>query len=499
VNRPLRALIAQLHPSASAKSSDGPTRERRSAIGLQAALLSFIAVLGVALWQGGEPWVFPVDDAYITMHNAGALLAGHDDAFSVAPPYGASSPLHLLLVTIARLILSPTLAQFSVGMLGVAAYASGLLVLCRQASLGPISTAIIMLVGTVGGFAAYQLGNGLETGWAMAAVAWAIVLARRAPSRILACLCGLLPFVRPELGLLGATLLARQFWLRRAAGRSSVLIDLVCAAVAAAPFAIWNIVELGSLLPNTVEAKRAYFAGEHTVLSLPPAQQAIILWAIGPPSLALLWARNSSLKLALVAFAGGLIVAIAVTLPVALTFNLGRYLAVLIPIGAWGLTEVAHRPLAWKGIAALNLAWVVFSAPVELVAWRQETARTRDALAVAAWTRTHLPPGSIVLVHDDGAIAEGSNLHLVDLVGLKSPLAAQINEELTLPSKGARFGDAMAEIASSSRAQFAVIQHNAPGSTIPRALALHGWGLVVLRAGAPTIGYDVYRLTPPLS
>src|SRR3982074_3352560 len=66
---------------------------------LPAALL-VLAALAIRLLIGGAP-VFPVDDAYITAHNAQVLHWGQDPNFADSPALaGATSPFHLALVAL---------------------------------------------------------------------------------------------------------------------------------------------------------------------------------------------------------------------------------------------------------------------------------------------------------------------------------------------------------------------------------------------------------------
>ena len=123
---------------------------------------------------------------------------------------GATSIVHLALIALLLLALPPPFALYGAMWLGVLAYALGLVRLCQVGRVPPLAAPLVVLAGLLIGQGPYQLTNGLETGLAMAAVVWALALAledtaRR--SRLLAGLCGTLPFVRPELGLLGLLLL----------------------------------------------------------------------------------------------------------------------------------------------------------------------------------------------------------------------------------------------------------------------------------------------------
>jgi len=102
-----------------------------------------------------------------------------------------------------------------VSVLGAAAYLHGLAALALRSGASKTITSCVVAIGLGTGYTIHHLLNGLETGLALAGVTWSVVLARSAPhSRLLPVLCGLLPFIRPELGVLALALLIRQFWLR---------------------------------------------------------------------------------------------------------------------------------------------------------------------------------------------------------------------------------------------------------------------------------------------
>ena len=73
----------------------------------------------------GDP-AFPLDDAYITLHNAQSLLSGVDRQFGASPLLGATSSVHLLLVTALGLIVSLPWAAAIVAWGGAGLYLLGL-------------------------------------------------------------------------------------------------------------------------------------------------------------------------------------------------------------------------------------------------------------------------------------------------------------------------------------------------------------------------------------
>src|SRR5258708_7718132 len=185
-------------------------RERRLHV---AVALAFIALAVAWVIAIGRP-DFPLDDAYITLHNARVVLEGSDPSYAVPALEGATSSVHLAVLAGLGLVLDLRWASAVACWLAAAAYVAGLGALAWRFALRRVETALLIATGTAAGLVPYHLLNGLETGLALAAVTWAVVLAAGPPSRALAVLAGLMPFIRPELALLSGLLLADQAWRR---------------------------------------------------------------------------------------------------------------------------------------------------------------------------------------------------------------------------------------------------------------------------------------------
>ena len=244
-----------------------------------AALAPLVAGLLLAL-PGGL--AFPIDDAYITLHNVDVLQSGADRNFAGASAlHGATSPLHLALVAAAALLLPLPLASLLVCLLGAALYGLGLARLTFALGGSVRLAAMATGLGVLACATPFHLLNGLETGLAMAAITWSLLLAMRPPEPWrLPLLCGLLPFLRPELSLLSVLLLARHAWLGGRADSARgiarwLLRDAALALLAAAPWLLWNFVSMGQLIPATVSAKAYYFAEAN----LPAADRLRLLLA----------------------------------------------------------------------------------------------------------------------------------------------------------------------------------------------------------------------------
>ena len=97
------------------------------------ALVLTLAVINAA-WFGSPP-VFPLDDAYITLHNAMVLSTGTDINYpEISALTGATSPIHLALVSFLLLFLPPLWALQVAVWIGVFLFALGtfrLAIICQ--------------------------------------------------------------------------------------------------------------------------------------------------------------------------------------------------------------------------------------------------------------------------------------------------------------------------------------------------------------------------------
>lgn len=466
-------------------------------------LLPLLFTLTVAvqwLFSAGRPFYFPLDDAYITLHNARALWAGTDLNYGVPPLVGATSLVHLAVVSALLPMLGPVRADVAVCLAGTLAYLWGVERLAFRHGLSALATAALLLVAAGTASMVFQLCNGLETSLVLAGVTWAILLADSdEPSRALCLLCGALPFLHPELGVLSAVLLLRQARRRLQHGQAAqIAADLALAFLAAAPWILWSWSATGAVLPNTASAKVAFFADARRPLGwkIETAAWAVVT-GIGLPAAALPFARRSSLALALWAFAVVFLVASLLMYASGLLAYGGRYTVALLPACLWALCAWAGSPRVCMAL----LAACALTACIDLVHALSELKRlslvSADEAAAVAWADRNLPHDQTVLVHDAGISAYASSLRLCDVVGLKTPDAMALHQTLTARAGDAGRAAAIARIASDHGARFAIIHHAPFWSQVGDALAEHGWRLQQVRARAVPEGYDVFRLTPP--
>lgn len=459
---------------------------RASSLAIAVYFLAFLLVLSV--W----PSEFGLDDAYITLSNARALLTGNDSVYGASPLLGATSAVHLALVAFFGLFVPLQFGSMIISSIAVVLYGAGLKALAEGTGCRRWQTAVIVFVGLCIGYQPFQYFNGLETSLAMAAVAWALVLAN---SRYLPILCGLLPYIRPELAFLAAPLFFRRLYLVR-----DWQWSFGTAIAAALPFALWYIVETGLPFPNTGEAKIAFFAEIHLPIleRLKLAADAIagsllFILILGVPRLLRVPAGWC------VAVFLALWMALAVlTLPSLLTHNFYRYLAPAVPALCLPLAaRISSGDGPSKLVALMSVIWTA----VSLVICLPNISKSaefyhNEGMNAAKFVRDEIPSGSTVLIHDAGLVAWlRPPSHLVDIVGLKTPGSTAYHKRFT--RHDCQWGKALDGIARDSGATYLVVLHGVwLWPCVGNNLKQQGWKLQSIRE--PTgMGYAVYRISPP--
>jgi hypothetical protein len=489
-----------------------PATKRERTITYAALLAVAFVLMGIHEAVQGSP-IFPVDDAYITLHNAVALVRGVDPNYGAPALVGATSAVHTLLVAAMAEVLSPAWALEAVMWMAITAYllAVASLAFDAKASL-PVALGVVLLGVTVGQ-TPHLLSNGLETGFALALTTLAIGKAHRdelagKPSIIVPAIAGVLPFVRPELAALSIALLAVRWYSARergeltgrAMGRDGAIV-LACAL----PFgaALW--LSTGAPLPTTIAAKKYYFADG--CLPFWPKLTNIVssivdfASAVGVFSIAALGAWGSRVGRAGAMFAGVMFAAYFVERPGALGEYDQRYMYVLLPVLLLGVVTMLARGGRWRTVGWLVMAVAALETTVHFrERWRYHMACrefTRIELGgIADFVTAHTAVEERVLIHDAGYISFATTRRLVDIVGLKTPATIDVHRDVTWRTCGRDRSDAIARIAVES-APSALVALGAWDDTfgIARALREHGWGVDLVRP--PPAAYRFYRLTPP--
>jgi hypothetical protein len=481
------------------------------------AVAVVVTALGVVVsFAEGKP-VFPLDDAYITAHNALVLRHGVDPSFpGAAATTGSTSVFHLCLAALVSIVLPLARGMQCLSWLGAGLFGAGLVRFGLASGVSTRWSVALAVAGLTAGYGPMHLTNGLETSAAMAAVAWVLALAQedRAAARLVVpALCGVMPFIRPELALLSALVLALRAHDRRGAVDASpgaaLLRDVAVASVAALPWLAVLGFTSGAVVPSTVGVKRAFFAESCVPGGLRALTVAFALARfavhVGAPTLgfALLLRRaRGGVGLAAAAFCAGVVGAYWLYLPGALQHNTQRYLYLLLPavfagVGL-GLGEASARVRTTaRALLVLGLVGNAAWAPTHLAERAARIRFTREELrGVSEWSRRHLPPSAVVMAHDIGYLSVTTPFRIVDLVGLKAPTSAAAHRALTLPTCGRGRGAAIARIAQQAGATHLVVWAEWDGIfQITEGLRAAGVPLRLLRDSRA--GYRVFALTPP--
>jgi hypothetical protein len=458
---------------------------------------------------------YPLDDGYISLHSAQVLHWGNDPNFPKTPPLvGITNAPYVLLLWALLPGLPPLVAMQAASWLGVLCYALGLVALGRAFRLPTLATLILAALGLTITKVPYQLLNGVETGMAMGVTLWSFALAKSNTvwsRRGAALLCGIAPFLRPELialcGLVLVALFLQDCKERGSVGqatRDSAPLWAIT-LLAALPWLIWYGVSTGSVIPQTIAAKRFFFADgcapstyRWDVLQM---SVRMFLAVFGILIAAVIFLARNTLGRSVAIFLPLFFFAYYEALPSALLHNQGRYTYVLVPVLLFGLASGLGDRWLWAKRAAYALLFFSCLQTVERFSfhWNQflqhRNQATQSLNAVAAWSNAHLPPDATLLIHDAGYISYATKFHLVDFVGLKTPSSVEYNRRYTYGHCGAGPAMAVSEIARHAEPGYLVMidEWDRAFRVTPGLRAL-GWGLEEINHSGD---YRVFRLTAP--
>lgn len=455
-----------------------------SVLAIRAFYIFVVAFLAVT-WNG----VFPLDDAYITLHNARALILGEDPVYGVSPLVGATSPVHLALLSALGLVLPLSTASIAICTASATLYVLALDTAVRKAGatgwIVPVVVSSGMLVGTV----PIQLMNGLETGIAMAAVA--AMLALYDNKKWFPLLAGLAPFIRPELALLAGPLMLKLCWKQ---SPRDVFRAGAMAVIVALPWLVWSLAETGLPVSGTMAAKIAFFSENRLTWGL-RAQwlgSALRLSMFAPVIMGLVGLAVGPLRWPVFMFVFGVIGVALTLIPGSLGWNDCRYLAPLVPALLVGFAGFSNERLGKILIAAFGV-WTIVTGWIGVERLQAERAYTTGELSALRKTVAPLPAGSRILVHDAGMIAwVAPHLRLIDAVGLKTPSSVAWHRRFTL--QACQFGRALDGIARSQNVSYVLVLQRPFWRCIGENLAEAGWKLDPL----PSSGaYQLFRAIQP--
>jgi hypothetical protein len=421
---------------------------------------------------------YPLDDSWIHQTFARNLAAGLGLSYNPGEQVPAStSPLWTGLVAVGYLV--PTGPLFWTYAMGFACIvAVGCLVYFLFQQMWPGRN---KLAATAAVFAAleWRVGwacmSGMETGLFMALSLSVLVLtlaearsvsnSRSAPRRLscevaLGLACGLLVTTRPEgvvlAGLCFGSLLLLAVSRGGSLGRSltGLAVAATVTGISLIPYAAFNWLMAGSVLPTTFNAKRVAYAQPLSLLStVHYLRDALVALFAGQSLLlvpGLLWglagrfwnrfqiqylrSRKSSTEAVVVGlpavWAASLVVLYSFLLPV--VFHHGRYLQPLVPIiviyGVAGSASVADQ-LKRRGFRVVSRAAYMAVGVGVMVLWgagarvySQDVMFINDEqVRTAVWISENTPASAVVATHDIGAIGYYSGRRLVDTAGLIDP------------------------------------------------------------------------------
>lgn len=466
-----------------------------------------LAVLAFAIWYTrsiGDP-IFPVDDAYISLHNGEVLFVGKDARFVGTPALvGSTSAIHVALSGLFQVVLPGEWAHWVVMLLGMLAFVLALVRLAFVLQASVLEALLMLAASLLVANMPHQLLNGLETSFALAGLTWALAAARDPQARAweLPIACGLMPFLRPELiAVSGLLLLFRLSTDWRTAGTDRALRTLGYFVAAAGPWMLLYWITSGTPYPNTIEAKKYFFAE-----GCAPPEARFTAMVNG--------FTNFRDTIGYFSYAAVLLV---MTIPgwVGLVFGvvfwwayyerfpgaLGhyeqRYMYVLLPFVIYAvaslipLRKTAARLVAaalfvvcaWQGARELKPRWDYHMATLGF---------TRSELdGVATWLDEHAQ-GQKVLLHDAGYVGAYVDARLSDLVGLKTPASIPIHRDLTWASCGRDRHQAIDRIARHEQPDYLVVLGGWDGIFgISQSLRDRGWRLEPRYQRA----YIVYEIT----
>ncbi len=484
----------------------------RHAYWIIALLVGFLCLL----YQGMPGSLgHPLDDAYISLHSAQVLHWGGDPNFPNVPPLaGITNAPYTSLLWALLPFMPPLVALEAASWLGVLCYALGLVALGRAFRLPLLAVLALTALGLTIAKVPYQLLNGVETGMAMGVTAWILALVRSNTAwsrRAAALLCGVAPFLRPELiALCGLVLLAvfvedsRQQGSILQAVRHSAPLWAV-ALLAALPWLLWYGVSTGSVIPLTIAAKRFFFAdgcapSDYRWNLLEMAVRLFVA-VFGIVLVALVFLARSTLGRLAAVFLPVFFLVYYEQLPSALLHYQGRYTYVLVPLLFFGLASgLGDRVVGARRAACVLLVLSCLQTAVRFsFHWNQflqhRDQATRSLTSVAAWTSANLPPGATLLIHDAGYISYATRFHLVDFVGLKTPSSIDYNRRYTYGRCGAGPAFAVSEIARQSGAEYLIMTDDWDNVfRVTPGLRMLGWRVEEINRSAD---YHVFRLMAP--
>lgn len=453
----------------------------------------------------GWTWTpyFVYDDSYITLANATSLLTGITP-FSSPALTGSTSIVHTLLASVLSLFAAPEAALALSNSLALCLAAIGMSKVCRFHGFSQLTTAAMTVAYACCGLTLMHAHNGLETSLVLAGSVWAIYFTETDDVTGSAIIAGLLPWIRPELSLLSLyclTTISNDFTKRKLYGW------LLIAATATMPFLAITFLNTGTVIPQTMAGKLAWFSEDcanrawkiaTTKSTISAYIKNIGLVFIGIAGLLISKSRKSYILLI-----GILVfyVSYYALFPGALGhYNLRYQYFCYTPLfyGLIILTTKAQKPQKIAPILAVALTAQIttIDIPINIQTNKNNKTFTEQSIApIAEWINHKIPSDATILIHDAGYIGYKSQRHLIDLVGLKTPSAIKINQEINHRSCGLNRGAAIRKIVATHSPEYIVTLDSWDGIFgITNALNGPGAGYHLTTVFATKNGYSIYKI-----
>ncbi len=407
----------------------------RGTLGALAAICLAAAVLYALYWTPTG-----VDDAWITYRYAENLAAGHGFVYNLGERIlGTTTPLYTLLLAAAgRLGLSVPLTGWTFGFAGMIASIVLLFLLVRRIHS---DLAGLLAAGLLAGAQLFHrvATYGMETTLYVTLILGAFlayVAGRQLLASALAALCLL---TRVDGGAVGLSLAIVHVVTRREVPWKALAVY----GAIAAPWYAFSYLYFGSVLPNSLAAKRLHT--QQTVLLWMPRwlllREPRTLFAVVGAAVALLVPASRPRAAALAIW--GSIYAGAYTLAAIQRYDWYQtpLLIALAGFGGIGVVAIARR-LPRLGTARTAVAIGLAAALVVPDAARavRRAGGDEGILGIervrhdaALWMRDSLPPGVPIATGGIGLVGYFTRRHIYDAMGLVTPSSMRIEGRLSDP------------------------------------------------------------------
>lgn len=389
---------------------------------------------------------FPLDDTWIHLTFARNLALHGEWAFRLGEPSaGSTSPLWSSLLAIGFWI---RLAPY------VWTYLLGISILWALSIVSEVTTRRLLpayqpRLPWVGIFMAaewhvsWAAMSGMET-LLHGLIATVVLAALMTGSRhylALGLLTGLSVWVRPDgLTLLGPVVLTIFLTGRDIRSRLRSLVQYsIGFGVLFVFYLLFNLLVGGAPMPNTFYAKQAEYSYWQTLPVTTRLVELLLQLLVGPsflllPGIVAWTVRSVRMRawgsLAALTWAVGYMLVYLLRLPL---YQHGRYIMPAMPIffllGLLAVVEFSKSKVFGRYHWSVDLFWRVSLVMVSMLfvilggrSYARDVAFIEgEMVVISKWAAANLPPGTLLAVHDIGALGYYDDHELIDLAGLISP------------------------------------------------------------------------------